>query len=385
MGFIGDLLGGGKNGANFQAQSATILNPTTTGQASTAYDQTQQGIAQQQAFLQALQAQNGIQNQQGVFNQLQGVANGTGPNPAMAALNNATGQNVANQAALMAGQRGAGQNAGLLARQTAMQGANTQQQAAGQGAALQAQQSLGALNQLGGIAGQQVGQQAQALQGYNQAAQGQQQNLLGSIANQNTANVQNASQANTANAKIAEGNQKSQNGLLGGLLGGLGSVITGGALPAIGGAIGNMFSSTPTGAGGGAGAGGAAPTAFMAEGGQVKGPRSKVAIHLNHGGSVTVQKEQNPVMLSPGEKKLSPQEAANLKEGKSSLSQVGEMVPGKAKVKGDSKKNDTVSDSLPTGAFVIPRHIMEAKDADKKAADFVRAHMSKREAMSTKK
>lgn len=135
----------------------------------------------------ALQSQQALANQQqGTAAQYQGIANGTGPNPAQAALNQSTGQNVANQAALMAGQRGASANVGLLARQAAQQGAATQQQAVGQGATLQAQQQLGALSGLtaqqqaigntqqnvANIAAQQIGQQqAQQAQLAAQAAQ----------------------------------------------------------------------------------------------------------------------------------------------------------------------------------------------------------------------
>jgi hypothetical protein len=135
MGFIPSLLGiSGTNGANFQAQGTNIQQPVSTSNA-------QDVLSQQQQFANALAQQNGIQNQSNVFNQLQGVANGTGPNPAQAMLNNTTGQNIQQQAALMGSQRGVGANPGLLARQAAMQGANIQQQAAGQGAALQANQS----------------------------------------------------------------------------------------------------------------------------------------------------------------------------------------------------------------------------------------------------
>lgn len=99
------------------------------------------------ASQQALAAQ-----QQATANQYQNIANGTGPNPAQAALNQSTGQNIASQAALMAGQRGAGANVGLMARQAAQQGAATQQQAVGQSAVMQAQQQLAGLS---GLAAQQ--------------------------------------------------------------------------------------------------------------------------------------------------------------------------------------------------------------------------------------
>ena len=109
-------LGGGAGGTSFQGPSAAqITNPTNAQQIGTAYTGTQGSLTQQQQLLQALQGQNGIGNQSQVYNQLQGVVNGTGPNPAQAMLNQQTGQNVAQQAALMAGQRGAASNVGLIA------------------------------------------------------------------------------------------------------------------------------------------------------------------------------------------------------------------------------------------------------------------------------
>ncbi len=136
------------------------------------------GVGVQQGGIKALQNTYGQQGN--TLGQLQGVANGTGPNPAQAMLNQATGQNVANQSAMMAGQRGAGSNVGLMARQAAQQGAATQQQAAGQGATMQANQQLNALGQMGGqesamgnTAGNIVGAGA-GLTGQQQAGIGQQ-------------------------------------------------------------------------------------------------------------------------------------------------------------------------------------------------------------------
>ncbi len=221
MGFVGSMLGS-KSGAGFQAQGVNQQ------QLNTAYDQTQAGIKQQQDFVNALGQQGGLANQSSVFNQqqglanqLQGVANGTGPNPALAQLNQQTGRNVANQAALMAGQRGAGQNVGLMARQAAQNGANLQQQAVGQGATLQAQQQLAAMQQLqgqqanmGNMANTQVGQQQTGLSNLNDAQLRQQQNLLGLQAN-----------VNSANAAIAGGNQKQQAGMMQGGMGAIGSAF----------------------------------------------------------------------------------------------------------------------------------------------------------------
>jgi hypothetical protein len=124
-GLTGIIFGGP---SKFQAQGVPIQQGYDQGQINNAIGQSQSGLQQQGQFNQQMAGVNGIGNQQGVFNQLQGVSNGTGPNPAMAALNQATSNNIANQAALMAGQRGASANSGLIARQAAMQGANTQQQ-----------------------------------------------------------------------------------------------------------------------------------------------------------------------------------------------------------------------------------------------------------------
>lgn len=222
MGFIGSLLGA--SGPGFKA----VSDPGSTGFYS---NQSAQGIQQQQDFLKAIQAQNGLgnqssvfQQQQGLANQLQGVANGTGPNPALAQLNQQTGQNVANQAALMAGQRGSSANAGLIARQAAQQGAQTQQQAVGQGATLQAQQQLAAMQQLqnqqasmGNLASTQVGQQQGAISGLNQASLQGQSNELGLQAN-----------ANTTNAGMQGSNAGMQGNLLSGITGGLGAALLAG-------------------------------------------------------------------------------------------------------------------------------------------------------------
>lgn len=177
-------------------------NPTNQGQLNTAYDAAQGSLAQQNQLYQALQAQNGIQNQSNVYGQLQNVANGTGPNPAQAMLNQQTGQNIANQASLMAGQRGASANPALIARQAAQQGANTQQQAVGQGATMQAQQSLGALGQMSGLANQQAANQIAGTTAATQAYQGEQGQLLGAQQGFNTAQagMQNAQTPNQGTA-----------------------------------------------------------------------------------------------------------------------------------------------------------------------------------------
>lgn len=228
MGFVGGMLGmgGGAAGTGFSAPAqANLVMPTTKKQADDAYTQAQSGLTNQQNFLNAVNAQNGLGNQSSVFNQLQGVANGTGPNPAQAQLAQATGANVANQAALMAGQRGANANIGLMARQAAQQGAQTQQQSAGQAATLQAQQSLNALQGMGNLANTQAAQQASATQAYTNATQGEQSNLLNAIASQNNANVGMQSNVNSANAGMANTMMGQQGNMMGNIMGGAGAVM----------------------------------------------------------------------------------------------------------------------------------------------------------------
>lgn len=354
MSFIGNLFNPAQ-GAGFQAQSANVVNPVTADQANQAQGQTTQNIAQQQAFAQALAAQNGIGNQSSVFNQLQGVANGTGPNPAQAQLAQATGANTANQAALMAGQRGAGSNAGLIARQAAQQGAANQQNAVGQAATLQANQSLGALGQLGGIAGQQVAQQGNALQGIGQTSLANQNSLLGAVQGQNQANVSNASQQNSANASIAGINAKNQgdflNNAISGLGGGLGTLAP--AAAKIGGAFadGGEVSAAPVDPYG----------SFVS------------ALKMAHGGKV-------PALVSPGERYLSPKEVEKVAKGEKAPMKAGEKIPGKAKVKGanNSYANDTVPKQLEEGGIVLPRSVTQAKHPAWEAHKFITGIMKKK-------
>lgn len=321
--------------SGYKADPSALLDPTNKQQLNDQYANTQSGLAQQQAFLDALKAQNGIANQSNVYNQLGNIAAGQGPNPAQAMLAQATGANTANQAALMAGQRGAGANTGLIARQAAQQGAANQQAAVGQGATMQANQALNALNMQGGLATQQVGQQANATGAYNQFAQNEQNNLLNAATQHNNAmNSANSINAGTANAN---------------------ATATGNLISNIGGAAGSVMG--------------------LANGGQVPphAPQSSVANYFHKmaaGGMV-------PAMVSPGEVYVPPKNVAKVAAGADPRSQ-GEVIPGKAKVKGDSFKNDTVPKNLAEGGFMIPKSIMESDDVAKKAAAFVAAHLAKR-------
>lgn len=382
---MGSIFGGGKSGG-FQAQGPSQK------QVKTSYNQSQDSIAQQKDFVNQLQAQNGLGNQQDVFqqqqalaNQLQGVANGTGPNPAQAQLAQATGANVSNQAALMAGQRGASANTGMIARQAGMQGGAAQQQAAGQAATLQAQQQIAAMQQLqgqqanmAGLASQQAGQTQQGLNSYGQMAGGQYATITGQ-----------QTQANNMNMQMAQQRAAAENNMMGNLLGAAGTVVGGiyggPAGAAAGGAIGSSIGSGMGGSSssGTQGTGGAANGDWAslpgATGGEVHKDgfntplpskyRSKAAQHMMmaEGGKV-------PLLLSPGEVKLSPQQAQAVAQGAKPMA-MGKEVPGKAKVGGakNSYSNDTVKDSAEPGSIILPRSVTQSKNPDKAAAEFVAA------------
>lgn len=389
MGFVPGLLGiGGSKGGSFSASSAPLLQGVNTDQTNQAYNQSQVGLGQQQDFLRALQAQNGIGNQQSVFDQqqalagqLQGLANGTGPNPALQQLQNTTGQNVATQAALMAGQRGSGANAGLLARQAAMQGAGLQQQAVGQGAALSAQQQIAgmqALQQqqgmLGNLASSQVAQQGNALTGYNQAAQSEQQNLLGGLSNYNNAQVGSTSSQNSANAGIQGQVAKGQQDLLGGVFKGAGAIFgmaSGGMVPkyADGGSVGMqsnvgrfLYNSAPS---------------------QSLDPMNTSApVHIPQFEDTNL----SPSKMFSAPSSLSTSAGMDASSGMGDTIAMGATggmlkrggaVPGKASIRGDSLKNDTVPAMLSPGEVVIPRHVMQSTDPVSNAAKFVQAILAK--------
>lgn len=229
MGAIGGLMGmaGGVNGTGFQSPSAAPITPgATPEQLSTAYQGSQNSLASQQALLQALQSQGGLANQSQVYGQLQGVANGTGPNPAQAMLNQQTAQNVQNQAAMMAGQRGAGANVGLMARQAAQNGAQTQQNAIGQGASMQAQQQLAGINAAGTMANTMAGNQIGATSANTQAQQNEQGILQGANSQANNAAVSMQGNMNSVNGQLTNTQMQGQQGMIGGAMQGIGSMLT---------------------------------------------------------------------------------------------------------------------------------------------------------------
>ena len=377
MGALGGFLGlnGGFNGTGAMLTPGTDVNQL--GQANAGV---QGALGNQQALLQALQGQNGIGNQSQVYGQLQNIAAGKGPNPAQAMLNQTTGQNVANQAALMAGQRGAGANAGLIARQAAQQGAGIQQNAAGQAATLQAQQAMNAINSAGNIAGQQVGNQLAASQ----------EAMRGQLAQQQA--LQNANAAyNQVQIEGAKGVQGGQQGAIGGLLGGAGGLLglaEGGDVPSDASKgpqsyLGKFLSGTANSMGTAQNPLQAGMSSFLS--GVGKGV-----------GKLLSPSEASPIQLGSQFNTPAPSLGVNAAPGQSSnfaMPKVtlppmakggnvgsklkgGGKVPGEAKKAGNSYQNDTVKALLSPGEGVIDRETMQHPGAVGDAARFVMAYVN---------
>jgi hypothetical protein len=97
---------------------------------------------------------------------------------------------------------------------------------------------------------------------------------------------------------------------------------------------------------------------------------------LNPGEMYAARGGRVPAKVSPGEVYIPPHNVKAVAKG-ADAKQAGEVIPGKAKVKGDSLKNDTVDKDLESGGVVIPRSVMNSKDPAKEAAKFVNAILAK--------
>ena len=214
-------IGGISSALGMNAQSANINSGTNQAQLGNAYTGTQNAINSQIGLTNTLnpQAATGVGNQNAVAQQELAMTQGAGPNPAQNQLAQATGTNVANQAALMAGQRGASGNVGLAARNIGQQGATTQEQAAGQAATLQAQQQIAAQQNLANLSNQQIAQ----TQGANTALSTAQQNEQNILQNANTS-YNNAAVGMQSN--INSNNASTNSNILGGITSGLSSGLS---------------------------------------------------------------------------------------------------------------------------------------------------------------
>lgn len=331
--------------------------------------------------------------EQGLAGQYQGLASGTGPSLAQNVLAQGTGANVANQAALMAGNRGASANAGLIGRQAGQQGAAIQNAATSQAANLGMQQQLGALGAQANLYGN-IGQQAQGIQSGANTLYGT------TVAGNNTQNantIANYQQMQNINSQIAQQNTNAVGKTASGLesmassaAGPIGSMIGGGGAP---------------GGGGSGGGGGQAMASMMAKGGEIGGPTSHAGRFLaRYDGGGQVAQVNTPTLQGPPADPPSSGGSSGGSSGASSMMSMaplllaalnkggpapvvgeqlaakGKMVPGKPKVQGDNLKNDVVPAMLSPGEIVIPRSIAQHPDAPSRAAAFVQAIQAKHRA-----
>lgn len=374
MSFIGSMFDSSK-GAGFQAQGAQTQNYVSVPQIDQQLIKAREGTLGQANLINEIAAQGGFQKQGDVYAQqqqlaqmLQQQAMGQGPNPVQAQLAEATRANTANQAALMAGQRGSAQNAGLIARQAAMQGGANQQAMVGQAATLGAQQQLAAQNALAqqqqAMASNAANLGAQQAAAVNARSQGElqlQQNLLNAMAAQNQAAVGNTASQNQANASLQGGLLGAQAGLLGGI-------------------------------------GGAAMGMPMANGGMVpsNGPKSSIGLFMQGfkqaqaaaSGQDNMGAIMNPMMAAMQQRQQpskpqgmtmagGPMDNIGMPMPNELTAASGALVPGKAPKKGDSPANDVVPAMLSPGEVVIPRSVINSKNAPEMAKKFVEAVLAK--------
>lgn len=335
---------GGTGGTLLGMNQYSASGPTQISQGNLAGEAGQQYQQQQDVYGQ----------QQTLANQLLAQTQGQGPGQQLIAQQQ--GQNAAQQGALMASARGAQANPALIARQAAMAGAQGNQQALNAQSALQLQ-SQGALAQ----------QQAQM---GNQAIQGQSVQQ-GAIAAQNNANLG----AQGINANISGQNAAKTGSIFGSVLGAGGSLLGNLGL-AHGGAVPNKM----------AFGGSADPSAPM-----IGDPMGSVGTNTNDIVGLPSYANLQP-MQAPAPKAAPSSGGGGDSGGGGGLGSIlsslfaqggqvsyGQMlaggnVPGKAKVSGDSEKNDVVPTMLSPGEVVLPRSVTQSPDAEKKAAEFM-AHL----------
>lgn len=324
---------------------------------------------------------NNQKQEQSLADTLLAQSHGEGPNPAQLMLNQQTGNNIASQSALMAGQRGAGTNAGLMARQIGQQGGNIQQQAVGQGALMNAQQQLNSQGQLQGMYGQ-MGNENIGEQNANIGLFGA---ATGGMNAQNQASLANAQMMNSNNQFNAQ--QANQTGA--GLMQGIGGLASLPGLFGMGGAA--------SGGGGGGSRMGQTPTPY-ATGGEVE-KNSPINAEYRVISPFDDSKKENPKLAKVPQKdrfafggmSKDLEHMASIYHAHGGMAyagggevkapmkimEEGGKVPGKAKVKGDSLKNDIVDAKLSPKEIVLPRSITMAPDAPEKAREFVAALLAK--------
>lgn len=197
---------------------------------------------------------------------------------------------------------------------------------------------------------------------------------------------------NAIDPGLAQGPSASSNNLFGsfqsplaGMMGGGGDPTSGSSDVSQGGSAGGdsgpmgMISGLMGGGSGGGGAGLGSLAMLAAahgaeipkygQGGGIMSMLPMLAMLASKGGKV-------PAMVSPGERFIPPEKVDAVASGKESVKTAGKKIPGKAKVKGDNEKNDTVKAKLAPGGVVIPR---TKADNDEDAREFLHAIKAEKE------
>lgn len=268
------------------------------------------------------------QQQQDLANLLAQEARGEGPSVAQQQLAQSTGNAIEANRALMAGQRGAGTNVGLIAKAAGHQAGDQLRGANSDAAMLRAQEMLAARRAL-----------AQQQQMMAQGA-GSMFGTAGGLQNaQNIGNIENYRMMQGINSGIAQGNVNTINDLSGGLFKGAASAIAG--IPLSKGGGGGAGANPGSGAGLGEPGGGA----WFAKGGKIPEHIQGIAqiLHPEH------------------------------------FERSGGHVPGRSMYSGDDERNDRVPALLSPGEVVLPNSVTQSADPAQKAAEFIRHLQEKKE------
>jgi hypothetical protein len=282
--------------------------------------------------------QQGMNNLQTSYAQLQALAAGQGPNPAQLQYQ----QNISDLAKQQAGAIGSiqGISPALAARMATQQGSAAAQNAAAAGVTAESNQQLGAMQGAAAVGGAQA----------------------------NAANQQQASM-NTANASLAGTQMQGQQGLVGGIMSGFGATKSlipaapgfaeGGVVPSGPSNFSNFMNGLP-------------PLSLNGSQQPVQtSPYPNAGVSgFKQGLGGYAKGGRVPAMVSPGELWLTPSKVQAVAKGKNAL-KIGEKIPGVPKVAGNSYANDVVPKSVQPGGIFIPNSIMQSPDPAGGAHDFV--------------
>lgn len=406
MGFLSGVLGTSnsfnpQDAGNVKAQQS--LAPKNTYRATSPAAAPTVAQANTQASGGAGPASGTIARQSALSDSLAAAAAGQGPNAALEQLRQTTQQNVNTAAGQAASARGV--NPALAARMAVDSAATSNQTAAGQAATLEAEQQVQARQQLAqnlqATGATQIGQQTagtgalQVAGGLDLGAQG----IDAGVANQNAGLELGQEQLA---AGVGAGNAATNAGLVGGLLQGAGSAASAAMLMSDGGDVPELLAAPEPGASpvhdylsslygaapptpapalakpsGSTGTGAASAGSAIADGGKAGADafRGIMGQRLAGTGSIYADGGRVPALVSPGEivtpPGTGPRQAARIAESGAG------KVPGKARVAGDSPKNDIVPAKLRPGSIVLPRSVANASDPGKAAASFVASVMKR--------